>query len=548
MVGEDSRRVPLATESGWDRMLNDEVQLCGMTWKIVPNENPPSWVRPLKSQFDPACWEVFPLAQYLGHDKVLLVHHDLGQFVTNRPMLAWTLGLGYGMSYRVGATEIDRPAQRQWLLWLDRLQKSVVARYLGRPLDAFCHERGPRPSAADDGLMTARYGDVQVTANLGPQARQAAGYRLAPFGFWATAPGMVAGNLASVGGVDQGEAGVSFVVQRRSDGHDVWVYAAAEEDVGVVWPAGGSAPKQLLFEGAAPVTATGIDGVCRFRLPAQTDRPRVVVPAEFAEKAPRDWPGPRPAVGVLDFGRAHALSWSKITPAHWLKALRQSPLATQYGLAVQPIATAKDLDAALRGDPQQFLAIINPYGERFPTIAPAAWRETLQRIRDYVEHGGQWWETAGHSFHIAVWESPDEAGKILTERVGPAGLSCLEIGVGGGEIDRPAERVLFSSIARRWLGEELLAELDPASAIVNRGLPREQHGAAHLSLLAADQSDYIGGYRLAGWGWLWRIGGFWPEPKLVLPVVLGVLEHTYTHPPEPVRSGGIKHLWHATTP
>ena len=32
-----------------------------------------------------------------------MIHHDLGQFVTNRQVLAWTLGLGFSMSYRVHA-------------------------------------------------------------------------------------------------------------------------------------------------------------------------------------------------------------------------------------------------------------------------------------------------------------------------------------------------------------------------------------------------------------------------------------------------------------
>ena len=37
-VAEDSRRVPLSTESGWDRVVNYESQLCGLSWGIVPTD------------------------------------------------------------------------------------------------------------------------------------------------------------------------------------------------------------------------------------------------------------------------------------------------------------------------------------------------------------------------------------------------------------------------------------------------------------------------------------------------------------------------------
>ena len=37
-----------------------------------------------------------------------MVHHDLGQFVTDDEVLAWTLGLGYGLSYWVNAADLDQ--------------------------------------------------------------------------------------------------------------------------------------------------------------------------------------------------------------------------------------------------------------------------------------------------------------------------------------------------------------------------------------------------------------------------------------------------------
>lgn len=51
---------------------------------------------------------------------------------------------------------------------------------------------------------------------------------------------------------------------------------------------------------------------------------------------------------------------------------------------------------------------------------------------------------------------------------------------------------------------------------------------------------------LTGWGWLWRIGGFFPNPDVALPVAVRVTEYLYTHPPLPAQRPGIQYLWHAT--
>ena len=47
---EDSRIRPLSTEDGYDRVLDAEVQLCGLTFGLVPGHNP-EWARPFKSRY-----------------------------------------------------------------------------------------------------------------------------------------------------------------------------------------------------------------------------------------------------------------------------------------------------------------------------------------------------------------------------------------------------------------------------------------------------------------------------------------------------------------
>lgn len=237
MIDEDSRLVPLSTESGWDQVVNAESQLCGMTWNIVPTEHRPNWSRMMRYTYDPETWEVFPVAQYVAHDKVMMIHHDLGQFVTNPQTLSWTLGLGYSLSCRVSAKALGEDKHRQWLLWLDRLQKSVVARYVGQPLDDFKHQRGSGSSINEEGrLIHASYGQLDIFASLDARPQTAAGHELAPFGYWITAPGLVAGNLARLGDVKFGPSGASFVTEKRGTHYDVWLYAAPAEEIAFCLP------------------------------------------------------------------------------------------------------------------------------------------------------------------------------------------------------------------------------------------------------------------------------------------------------------------------
>jgi hypothetical protein len=269
MVEEDCKTKPLSTESGWDRVVNWESQICGLSWALVPTEYGPEWRRLMKFTYPPDTWDVFPLAQYIAHERTAMLYHDLGQFVTNREVLSWTLGLGFCMSARIGAAELKEDGAREWLRWLDRLQKSVCARYVGEPVRAFAHDRGPNPTTADDGVMRAVYGPVRVAANLGPAARSEEGRELPPHGFYAAAPGMVAANLQRLGGTDFGAEGVSFVTEGGAKRADVWVYARESQEVCVQLPARVSGTAALTFDGGASAQGAAKEGVLRFRLPAR---------------------------------------------------------------------------------------------------------------------------------------------------------------------------------------------------------------------------------------------------------------------------------------
>jgi len=272
MIAEDCKTKPLSTESGWDQVVNYESQLCGMSWSIVPTEGGPQWRTLMKYQYPPETWEIFPLAQHIAHDKVAMLYHDLGQFVTNREVLAWTLGLGFCMSYRVRAETLKQDTRREWLKWLDRIQKSVCSRYVGKSIHSFEHDRSSATDLQDDGIMRATYGSVEIVANLGPEVRIEGHRELAPHGFYAAAPGMIAASLSRSGEIDFGDDGISFVVEMEAQRMDVWVYAHSGSEVCIELPDSRQGNMLLVFDDDSEIQSAVKDGVLRFRLSGKAGR------------------------------------------------------------------------------------------------------------------------------------------------------------------------------------------------------------------------------------------------------------------------------------
>ena len=550
MNDEDSRLVPLGTENGWDRVANYQTLLCGMSWAIVPTENAPFFIRPFKDNYPPSTWEIFPLAQAVMHDKAIFLHHDLGQFVTNDQVLTWSLGLGYSLSYSIYAPALAKDAPREWLAWLDRLQKSVCARFIGAPLRDFRHDRAPLFAAggdprriSDDGVLRATYGDVKLVCNLGDVPRTVsfptaqcpqptASRLLPPYGFRAEAPGVTAGRTAE---------GVGYATETKGNTTDLWIYAPDQAAVSVPVPLSG--PVRVAIDGeATPDTrrsTLGKNGVFSLALPQRGRIQRVLPPNALA---PRKWPGAKPVIGVIDLGADVPLALSTVTPAAWRAAFEASPLAKQYGLTVKTLSTYSEIAAALAAGPTKFFAIVNPYGEIFPSAGPGRWQETVDAIHSYVNNGGSWWETAAYSFFRPAYS---ENGAWKTEHCGPNGAGRLGLPVGGGDVDEPAEPLHATEIGKAWLGDALAAHLAQCASAVNRGALSSPDAPATV-LVAGPNRNFIGGYRLEGWGYLWRIGGFNPNPEVATSVAVAATLHQYTTPPAPPPPAGTRYLYHAT--
>jgi hypothetical protein len=545
-AAEDAAVVPLATEAGWDRVVNYESQLCGLSFSLVPTHPAPAWRRLLIERFPRETWDVFPVVGYLAQDKCGLLMHDLGQFVTNDEVLAWTLGLGFMLSYRASGTGLENPETLAWLQWLARLQKSAAARYVGTPLDEFHFEwlqvqRGSPPASGRDNPnnvahITARYGTLKVESS--PSAVPDAS------GFSVSAPGLLAGRVPPTGTEREGEA-LAFVSELRGESLDVWIYGRGSRTCRVPVPDGLTGPVSVTLDGTAAaktnvLTQAGAPNAIEIALPAVAGTEPPQRPAERITKAPKDWPGAKPALAVIDLGAGVKGNFVKLTPAEWLETLGAAPWVREAGLSVKRLTTVAELTAALAAGPDQYLAILNPYGEAFPVAAPEQWREMLGTVREYVRRGGVWWETGGHPFYIMA--SPAGDG-YQTKVLGGPGVDVVGIRVGFGEMNQPAEALSVTAQGRAWFGADAVKKLEAGEGVVNRWLP---NAPDMLPLVRGAQETLVGGHRLGGWGWLFRFGGSQPDAEVSKLIVSETLRHVYVSVPDPVPPAAARRLWHAT--
>ncbi len=191
----DSAQAPLSTENGFDAVMNYETQFCGITWALVPTENGPDWRGMWRDRYPADAWRFEPLALWLGHDKILFDHHDLGQFVTNRETLAWTLALGYQLSAITSPSGLKDDQTKRWIDWLAAIQRITGPVTMGAPLLSW---EEPSP-----GIYRAQYGDAHIIANTTAKSYVLdSKTTLSAFGFRISAPaaGVEGGDYDRYGG------------------------------------------------------------------------------------------------------------------------------------------------------------------------------------------------------------------------------------------------------------------------------------------------------------------------------------------------------------
>jgi hypothetical protein len=94
-------------------------------------------------------------------------------------------------------------------------------------------------------------------------------------------------------------------------------------------------------------------------------------------------------------------------------------------------------------------------------------------------------------------------------------------------VAQPPEPLQVSASGREWFGPALTTRIEGASSGVQRGFADDSQS---LVLVAGESGGFAAGIRGEGWGWLFRLGGFNPDPDLAALVVVGTLQHLSTQP------------------
>jgi hypothetical protein len=528
---EDAETVPVATEDGYDRVAQFESMLCGMAWGTIPAEGKRA-SNHNRFHFVDGEWEFFPLMGYLAHENCLFTTHDLGHFLTNPERQAYALAFGYGMSEACNPQWLKRPDRKAWLFWLDAVQKTVCATYGGQPLLDFTHPLA-ETTGANRNVMLARYKGVTILSNIGdkplpvslikaPEFAAYAQATLAGPGFLAVGPDVQAGMLHQ-------ENGPAFGFAARKVGDKVVGGVLAQP--GASAPAG--APIELLRQvfwqelgKAEPMALPQIQG--RLRTPTAGDQERFLVPDLWIGKAPNAWAGRSLTIAVPVIADSPS-SWVDVNGQDWVDALKASKLLQRVGCMVVPVTDTKTLVEMLRADPaKRPFAVINPGGEYFYGDQPDAGK-VLALIKDYVNRGGIWWETGGYSFHGYAYQAAD--GTWQKKGIGTQGAGALGFQCGSYDVEDPSRRLTVTEVGTRWLG----AERAKGIANLRSGVQRPFTGRPEaLNLVLGGRDGFVSAIRCDGWGWLWRLGGFRPDPKAAELAVVGTLEYLATHVwPEP---------------
>jgi hypothetical protein len=347
---------------------------------------------------------------------------------------------------------------------------------------------------------------------------------------------MTAGILDGRGGRTES----AFVAEHNTDRMDLWLYAAPGEELSIPVPFEGGVKMKLAAQATALMQVE--DGQLAITLPELEKRAPRIEPSEAERvRAPCNRPGVRPCIGVLDLGKAVHPVWAGVSADEWVNAVQRSSLCTLHGLEVKRIYTWADLQKAVKEGSQRWLAIVNPYGELIVTEKKGGWKQTLDAVRGYVENGGSWWETGGYSFHSEVY---NDGSGWKSAAIGPDGLNYLGIPISTGEIEVVPERITVTRCGEHWMGKPFTRKLNRKQAQVNRAMPLICSMPA-TPLIQGKDKLYVGGYRLGGWGHLWRIGGMRPNHEFATSVMIAATLHQYINPPEPVKIPGTPRLWHA---
>lgn len=535
---EDAEVIPMATEDGYDRVLNFETMICGAAWGMVPAEGK-HLTRHTKYLFPEGEWQFFPILSYLGHDQCIFTTHDLGHFINTEDKLAAVLAFGYGLSLRWDEHYARNRSVVAWANWLDALQKSVCYDYAGKKLLDFRYlEEGTGRPYPHEVIYSQYAGDCVAIVNCGSKPVDLKGLldgvalsasekawlstqTLCGYGFYIRSGSSVAGYFGMEG---DAKAKQGFALTDRNGALTGRVFACTGSKLSFHAPKrwiGTSLSIQL--PGGGDVKAVFADkgnGIVELQVPESSDF-KSLMPEDAKVKSPK-------ALGVSN----------KVVVIHMDKYQNEG-YQTSAAIVIEELRrhlAGKDLEIEVLTDISKLpgmlseadrsrrpFAVVSPGGETYFVPEGTTAVKMLEVIKAYVDRGGIWWSTGGYPFYFSMLASKDMTS-FKREPLYSSGAALFGISCPSGTPDEPYRQLQVTAAGKSWFDAERCKRIESRQMQTQRPFLGER---GLLPLITGDGIPYVSAYRCEGWGYMFNMGGFGVDDKLMSDVIAGTLEHLY---------------------
>ncbi|MGI6353549.1 MAG: DUF6259 domain-containing protein [Lentisphaeria bacterium] len=550
---EDAQHIPVGCEDANDRVLNFETLICGTVWGTVPVDGQYRF-RHLKYKFPEGEWQFFPILSYLGHDQCLFTPHDLGHFIRRPEHLCVAVAFGLTMSDTWNCRDHRSAFKKNWVHWLDAVQKTAAADYAGKKLLDFRYlEEGhnrPFPHEllytryADDIVIVSNMGDkpialkglVDVTGLPREELNWLDGQTLPGYGFYISSPRV---RVARINATNQ-DAIASIALAYRNGQVSGTVMTSNNATIALPVPEtwSNTTAKWVDFAGVEQQVAIQCQkGMLTMTTP-KADIADLDMPKAYANTAPKSQAGLSNKVAIYA-PKSFPDEPFKAQVSAWQTELKRH-IADQ-GLAITMLETPQAMVEAISrpvGDSQRPFAIIAPYHEHLFLAADMDPFEVLGKIKRFVDTGGIWWATGGQPFHYCrIEEAPGQWKKIT---IGGSGLATIGATTPITYVDESGVPLEATDAGKAWFGEARSERI--ASYFGNAQRPF-LYPEDKLPLVMAGAVPYIAPIRCEGWGYFFNIGGFNVKIEEAADIVSGTLIHLWNNPWEPNNPAKRVTLW-----
>jgi len=223
----DSKKALLSTEDGFSHLSDYEIQFCGFSFGIL-EPKPNNYWRLIYENYPKNTFKLYNMLGALFQDKVSITQHNLGGDIREPRRLS--LCVAYGMHLITRINRNDKTVYSfqtfEWIKWLDVVQKTLSAKYIGANLKNFEHTWENLHTRDASGVIRSQYDNISIVANLQEKTLREGNMELPSNSFYAKGKDFSVGGIIACG---------DFKVNDRTwyalEGNSLKIYGKGGEEV-----------------------------------------------------------------------------------------------------------------------------------------------------------------------------------------------------------------------------------------------------------------------------------------------------------------------------